>query len=199
MAGISIPRKRSKIQDEDRSSHGPWAAMIARCRYTSDGSYKDYGGKGIFVCLGLQDFNNFISMIGRRPSSRHSIDRINGNLSYTCGLCGECAAAGYELNVRWLTPVGQSNNRRDNRMFSFNGKTMTLSMWARELGVSRDFLHGRLWRGWSVERAFTEQCHANGSMLNILTETNHQPTTDLSSDRESASFCAQQPLTASPQ
>jgi hypothetical protein len=41
------------------------------------------------------------------------------------------------------------------RMITYAGKRQSVAAWARELGVSRQALHQRLARGWSIEEAVT--------------------------------------------
>lgn len=73
--------------------------MKRRCADKSD---RNYGGRGISVCLRwLVSVEAFYADVGDKPSPTHSLDRYpnkNGN---------------YEpSNVRWATPVQQANNRR---------------------------------------------------------------------------------------
>jgi hypothetical protein len=91
---------------------GSWHAMKDRCLNKSGREYKRYGAKGIFVCHGLAStFKSFMDIMGDRPSLSHSIDRVNTNGSYTCGVCDECVTNGWILNVRWATPKQQVLNR----------------------------------------------------------------------------------------
>jgi len=41
-------------------------------------------------------------------------------------------------------------------LIEFDGVERSISEWSRELGIAKSTLEGRLRRGWSVERAFTE-------------------------------------------
>jgi hypothetical protein len=85
-------------------------SMIERIDRPQYKDYKDYGGRGIKMCLGLrQDFFNIVS---EPLTPRHSIDRIDNNMNYSCGNCNECLINGWILNIRWATPLQQSNNRR---------------------------------------------------------------------------------------
>lgn len=122
--------------------YGVWASMIGRCYRRSDPSYNRYGGRGIEVCdQWRHSFECFINDMGRRPSSMHSIDRIDNDCSYSPGNC------------RWATPVEQSNNRRSSRYLDINGQLLTIAQWAVRSGVKRTTIWARLERGWEVADA----------------------------------------------
>jgi hypothetical protein len=82
--------------------------MISRCKNPKNIGYKNYGGRGIRVCDrwrfgedGKSGYECFISDVGRRPSSDHSIDRYPDN------------DGNYEpTNVRWATRKEQRDNQR---------------------------------------------------------------------------------------
>lgn len=61
-------------------------------------------------------------------------------------------------NCRWVDAVTQSNNTHWNNLVTYQGRTQSLSLWARELNKQRQALFGRLKAGWSVERAFETPC-----------------------------------------
>lgn len=70
----------------------------ARCRNRNGPRWSDYGGRGIeFKFTG---FPQFLKELGLRPTSRHSLDRIDNDGHYEPG------------NVRWATRSEQSKNRR---------------------------------------------------------------------------------------
>src|SRR5665213_3179039 len=60
-----------------------WARMKSRCLVETDPAYDDYGGRGIGIFPGWERYENFrdylLSSIGRRPSNKYSIDRIDNN------------------------------------------------------------------------------------------------------------------------
>ena len=122
-----------------------WTNMHSRCRNSNVLQYKDYGGRGISVCdrwSGKQGFNNFLDDMGSRPTNL-TLERIDSN-------------KGYEpSNCKWASWVEQQNNRRNNKKLTFNGKTMGISQWARELGINRTTLSMRLQYGWSTEETLT--------------------------------------------
>lgn len=68
--------------------------------------YKDYGGRGIEVCIkwrnSFEDFaRDILVEIGECPEGK-SLDRINNDGNYEPG------------NLKWSTPKEQANNRRNN-------------------------------------------------------------------------------------
>lgn len=131
-----------KITPEFRA----WCKMIARCYDENDGSYDDYGGRGIGVCKRWQEsFLLFFKDMGLRPSSVHSIDRKNNN-------------GNYELsNCRWATPKQQSRNRRNNRLLEYKGVVRCVGEWEEVLGLNSGVLRSRLHLGWEGERLFQPQ------------------------------------------
>jgi AraC-like DNA-binding protein len=54
-------------------------------------------------------------------------------------------------NCRWATMQEQQNNRRNNRIVSYNGAEYTLSELARKLGISSATLSHRINSGWTEE------------------------------------------------
>ena len=121
-----------------------WIGMKDRCMNPKNKRYSFYGGRGITVCEAWQmSFSQFLSDMGRRPSSSHSLDRINNALGYSPG------------NVRWATKVEQARNKRSNHLLSFNNITQCLSAWAEETGIRANTIKERLNIGWSVEDALT--------------------------------------------
>jgi hypothetical protein len=75
--------------------------MKARVLNAGRADFKNYGGRGIRVCPAwLESFEQFLADVGSRPSSAHSLDRINNDGNYESG------------NVRWATKAEQAANRR---------------------------------------------------------------------------------------
>ncbi len=119
-----------------------WRGMIDRCRNQNCKDFSRYGERGILVCERWNAFENFYEYMGRKPSSRHSIDRFPNN------------DGNYEPdNCRWATPTEQSRNRRNSKTVEFGGKQVLLTEVAEKCGISYFNLWQRLKYGWSVERA----------------------------------------------
>src|SRR5262245_20287289 len=82
--------------------YSSWVAMMQRCYNPNKINYKNYGGRGIKVCIRWHNFENFLADMGERPAGK-SLDRINNDGSYT------------PENTRWATSTEQGNNKRNNR------------------------------------------------------------------------------------
>ena len=122
-----------------------WIGMIARCSENSKGkTRKLYYEKGIRVCDRWLSFVNFYEDMGD-PLPNQSIDRIDGS-------------KGYEpSNCRWATSEVQANNTTANHVVSHDGRSMTIAMWAKEIGVKQNTLLYRIRRGASIEDALCKK------------------------------------------
>lgn len=125
-----------------------WQAMIQRCTNPSNPRFRNYGARGIVVCDSWRrSFAAFLSDMGRRPSARHSLDRIDNDRSYSPDNC------------RWATIGVQSRNRRTNRLLTHDGRTLTIAEWATIVDVKQNTIVTRLRSGWNVDRALSESTH----------------------------------------
>ncbi len=120
-----------------------WEGMLHRCDNPNAHAYNRYGGRGIKVCERWRKFENFCNDMGSRPQG-FTIERRNNNKGYS------------PENCHWASRKEQSNNTRTNRRITYNGKTLTISQWAEQTGLSHCRINRRLEAGWSVSRALTE-------------------------------------------
>ena len=138
------------LQKEKATVHGmyktrvyySWKSMNERCLNRNSPAYKHYGGRGIKICEEWLRLENFYRDMGERPENK-TLDRIDNNGNY----CKE--------NCKWSTPKEQSNNKRDNHLLTYCGKTRTVSQWAEELNINRSIIAGRITRGFSIEKILT--------------------------------------------
>lgn len=124
-------------------THRSWHAMLSRCTYPSVNGYENYGGRGITVCERWKKFENFLADMGERPPGT-TIERKDNDQGYLPGNC------------RWATNKEQRRNCRQNRLITFNGRTMCVADWADLIGVGIGVLQNRLVKGWTIERALTQ-------------------------------------------
>lgn len=151
-------RCKSNIEMSQRfTTHGStktrlysvWFGMKRRCNDPKIPNYKSYGGRGITVCDEWLDFAKFKEWAistgydENAPFGQCTIERIDVNGNYEPDNC------------TWKNMKEQGNNRRTNKLLTYNGKTQSISEWTDEMGYARHIIKNRLRRGWSVERAIT--------------------------------------------
>ena len=125
-----------------------WNEMMRRCYDPKRKCFKDYGAKGISVCESLRSScAALLCVIGERPSTEHSIDRIENNHGYTCGSFSECLSNGWKMNIRWATRLVQSRNRNFVHRVTINGETKTVPEWSEASGVKYRTIKARMAKG----------------------------------------------------
>lgn len=131
-------------------SYAVWAGMIARCTKRKNPAWKYYGGRGIKVCDRWLDLANFVEDMGDRPYGT-TIDRIDNDGDYTPGNC------------RWATREQQSNNTRQCKYLIYEGLTLTVTQWARLLGIPRGTLQWRLQKGLPLDQCLNASYDRQGN------------------------------------
>lgn len=110
-----------------------------RCTNPNNISWRHYGGRGIE--FRLPSIEHLIADIGRRPTDKHSLDRIDVHGHYEVG------------NLRWATPREQAQNKRNTRLLTAFNKTQCLYEWSRKFNVPPNCILSRLNVRWCIECA----------------------------------------------
>lgn len=145
-AKLSGDRNRTHDQAFNRTpEYNTWSLMKRRCHGdTMEVERRNYRDRGIKVCeRWLNSFENFFEDMGKRPSPKHSIERMDTNGDYE------------PSNCRWALPPEQARNRRNNRHLTYDGKTLIFNDMAALHGIGRKKLWHRLNAGWPLGRALT--------------------------------------------
>lgn len=92
-----------------------WRMMHVRCYDPRHVAYKHYGGRGIHICAEWhkdnpdgKGFERFLAFMGKRPSLKFSIDRVDNNGSYY-----PFQSDGTTRQCRWATAEQQRANQRN--------------------------------------------------------------------------------------
>lgn len=117
--------------------------MKKRCNNPRDTHYTLYGGRGIAVCDEWQEFMPFYEWAMNNGYQKGLvIDRTDNNQGYSPNNC------------RFVTVKENNCNKRNNRIFEFNGEHKTLSQWTQELGLPYKIILQRINKlNWPIDRA----------------------------------------------
>lgn len=116
-----------------------WRGMNSRCSNPNQKAYKNYGGRGIFVCdKWKKSFKNFLEDMGEKPHNNYTLDRIDNDGPYS------------PENCKWSTRKDQCNNRRIDVKLTAYGVTQNIPDWAKTLEVTTGRLWSRFYKDWST-------------------------------------------------
>jgi hypothetical protein len=96
-----------------------WQSMIQRGREA--------------VCARWHRYRNFLADVGQKPGPRYMLIRLDKARQYEPG------------NVQWL-PTAEGSGRRRSIYITHNGRTLNISGWASELGISHQAMAKRVQR-----------------------------------------------------
>ena len=106
--------------------YNAYTQMKQRCYNVNNKRYSSYGARGVLVCSRwLNNFNNFIEDMGKKPSLLHSLDRIDVNGNYE------------PSNCRWATDYEQRTNKQNTILYEINGIELHMSGWAKKLKIDK--------------------------------------------------------------
>lgn len=121
--------------------------IIDRCEKKDHHAFHLYGGDGVIIC---EEWRN-------NPESFIKWALDNG---WRKGLQIDKDLKGGKIyspdNCTIVTPMENSNNRRNNHVLTYNEQSKTIAEWARATGINEDCISMRIKNGWSVEKTLTE-------------------------------------------
>lgn len=135
--------------------------MKQRCLNPNSPGFKDYGGRGIGICerwKGKNGLSKFYQDMGPRPKG-YQIDRIDNNGDYS------------PKNCRWVTPKQNHRNKRNNRLITAHGKTLSIAEWAEKTGLTVHCIADRLDSGLPSEKVVDPSPRSRGKLYTFNGKT----------------------------
>ncbi len=130
-----VTSKRGTVHGLSQSGeYNVWAAMWQRCENPDHPHFYRYGGRGIIVDPHWRKFADFYSDMGPRPSSDHSIERVDNDGPYA------------KWNCSWELQSVQANNTCNTVRVAFRGRVQSITQWCRELNLNYSVVQDRLKR-----------------------------------------------------
>lgn len=147
----------------DTRIYNTYKDMIRRCYCKTDDHYKDYGGRGIYVCDEWQKKDNYSGLKAfvdwaykNGYNDNLYIDRIDVNGPYS------------PSNCRWVSMIIQANNKRDSVYITANGETYTLAQWEAASGINQNTIRRRCEKGYDPHTAVYTPTPTNHDCVNAI-------------------------------
>lgn len=125
----------------DSIEYQSWSCAKTRCTNENINRADRYSGRGIIMCdRWFNSFENFYQDMGKRPSKKHSLDRIDNNGNYEPGNC------------RWATQTEQMNNTSINVLIDVNGEMLTRGQISKRYNLNYSTIRYRIAAGWDINK-----------------------------------------------
>jgi len=109
--------------------------MRNRCNNPRATQHSYYGARGIRVCERWNTFAQFLADMGPKPTSAHTLERVDNDGPYS------------KENCRWATQAEQSRNTRRNHFLTVDGVTRCISEWEEITGIKGPTIRYRIRHG----------------------------------------------------
>lgn len=151
-------KKLNLSKDQTRKSlFRTYQNMITRCTRPVHSGFKNYGGRGIFICKSWNRFEVFKKWaIKNGFQIGLTIDRINVNKGYS------------PFNCRWVTRSYQAMNKRNSIYILYNGVNKSIGEWSKITGLHTSLIYSRKRAGMDNSTIFNKQkyAHTNKNLVN---------------------------------
>jgi len=132
---------------ENKLEYNSWRAMKERCTNPKWRAYHRYGGRGITIdprWASSDGFVAFFADMGKKPTPKHSLDRIDNDGDYT------------PENCRWSSQTTQVTNSSQPNFIEIDGVKKPVTKWIKEYGMSVYTYYYRINQGLSPIEALTK-------------------------------------------
>ena len=131
--------------ENGHAEHSSWGSMRSRCSDVNHIAYSRYGGRGIKICKEWDSFKRFQRDMGKKPTPKHQLDRIDNDGDYTPE---NCRWATRKENIRNSSIIKLSPEKvRVIRRLHRNGESMVqiANVMAVTKSCITSVLQGRTW------------------------------------------------------
>lgn len=143
---VAARKENRKYAVEDKIEYGAWRSMKQRTGKRPGKNSQWYSE--VTLCPSWEhSFDTFLRDMGKKPSSQHSIERLDNSKGYS------------RDNCVWATPKEQANNRSTNLVLDHEGQSLTAAQWAERVDLKHTTLTARLRRGWDIATTLTAPLH----------------------------------------
>ena len=147
LSSLRITAQNKRHGESKTRLYGIWVDMKKRCENKKHWAYSRYGGREICVCHEWQNYDIFASWAkGNGYDDTLTLDRKNNDGMYSPDNC------------RWVNRLVQARNKSNNRVYTYQGRTLTVAEWSEVTGINRSTLYGRLSRhNMDIKKALTKR------------------------------------------
>lgn len=153
VAELNTTHGLSGGRDQTNRLYRIWRNMKQRCTNPNATKYELYGGRGIKVCDGWQEYEPFHEWATSNGyDDALTLERVDRDGHYEPNNC------------TWVSYKAQARNTVQNNLLTYKGKTMPLIEWVEKTGIKYSTLRSRVFvYGWSVERAIETPVRNEGA------------------------------------
>lgn len=144
LARVAIGKGNTRHGMSYHKAYHVYRSMVDRCRLPTHQAYKNYGGRGIYVCKEWSTFERFWEDMGPTYREGLCLDRKDNDDGY------------YKANCRWVPHETNGNNKRNSRLVQTEYGPMNVATASKIFGIGVTTILYRINRGWPAHLLFIE-------------------------------------------